>query len=294
MSKQVTLRQRVYAFYEKHENKGKKFTINHFMDEGCKKSTLYDIIDRCERGLSVFTQSGRGRKAKIFNKKSVCKLKRLTNNKCGLSQRKLAKIFNCSQAHVSMTLKHQTDINCFKRTIIPRRTGRQIEEARPKCRYLYIHYGNLDWVIDDESYFTVTHSRINGNRFYYTDDKKNAPASVKYAPKSKFEEKVLVWMAISEKGFSEPFIVESGLAINQEVYREDCLRSRLVPFLKKYHSDGNYIFWPDLATSHYANSVIQFMEGQNIKFVEKVNNPANVPECRPIEDFWSQLKGKVY
>ena len=31
-----------------------------------------------------------------------------------------------------------------------------------------------------------------------------------------------------------------------------------------------------------------------INHVDKANNPANLPECRPIEDFWSILKGKVY
>ena len=29
-------------------------------------------------------------------------------------------------------------------------------------------------------------------------------------------------------------------------------------------------------------------------FVEKADNPANLPECRTIENFWSILKGLVY
>jgi len=31
-----------------------------------------------------------------------------------------------------------------------------------------------------------------------------------------------------------------------------------------------------------------------IDFVEKYENPANLPECRPIENFWSIIRGKVY
>ena len=31
-----------------------------------------------------------------------------------------------------------------------------------------------------------------------------------------------------------------------------------------------------------------------IHHVDKVDNPANLPEVRPIEDFWSILKAKVY
>ena len=67
-----------------------------------------------------------------------------------------------------------------------------------------------------------------------------------------------------------------------------------MPFINMYHSDDKYLFWPDLASSHYANSVINFFEEKKLKLVAKKDNPANVPECRPIEDFWSILKGIVY
>ena len=33
---------------------------------------------------------------------------------------------------------------------------------------------------------------------------------------------------------------------------------------------------------------------KKINFVEKEDNPQNVPECRPIKDFWAILKAKVY
>ena len=49
-----------------------------------------------------------------------------------------------------------------------------------------------------------------------------------------------------------------------------------------------------MPSSHYANSVVNYLNDQNIKFVAKHENPANVTEVRPIEDFWSILKGKVY
>ena len=64
------------------------------------------------------------------------------------------------------------------------------------------------------------------------------------------------------------------------------LIKRLVPFIKKYHSDGKYVFWPDLASPRYAYSVTDWLEEQNMPFVPKHMNPANLPEARPIEDFW--------
>ena len=37
-----------------------------------------------------------------------------------------------------------------------------------------------------------------------------------------------------------------------------------------------------------------FLDSEKIKYVEKLENPANVPEARPIEDFWADLKRQVY
>ena len=77
-------------------------------------------------------------------------------------------------------------------------------------------------------------------------------------------------------------------------HRDEYLSARLLPFINKYHSDKNFIFWPDLASSHYAETSLDFMIENSIDHVDKMDNPANLPEARPIEDFWSILKGKVY
>jgi hypothetical protein len=64
--------------------------------------------------------------------------------------------------------------------------------------------------------------------------------------------------------------------------------------IKEYYQDGNYVFWPDLASSHYANKAQNYLVEKNIRYVAKEVNPANVPKVRPIEDFWGNLKAKVY
>ena len=93
---------------------------------------------------------------------------------------------------------------------------------------------------------------------------------------------------MSSRGISEPFIMANGNAVDQFIYR--CLAPRLLPFIKTNHSDVNYIFWPDQAGSHYAEHSLENL----IHHVDKVDKPANLSEVRPIEDFWSLLKAKVY
>ena len=79
------------------------------------------------------------------------------------------------------------------------------------------------------------------------------------------------------------------MAVNKTLYMK-ALRMRLVPFIEKYYKNGDYLFWSDLASSHYADDVISFLEAKNINFVPTVRNPPNVPDARPIEDFWAILK----
>jgi glutamine cyclotransferase len=68
----------------------------------------------------------------------------------------------------------------------------------------------------------------------------------------------------------------------------------LLPFISKYHSENNKVFWPDKASSHYATKTIDFLRANNVKYVDKYRNLTNVPQCRPIEDLFGYLSGKVY
>ena len=65
-------------------------------------------------------------------------------------------------------------------------------------------------------------------------------------------------------------------------------------FIRQYYEDNNYIFWPDQARAHYAKSVFNYLNENNVNFVRKNDNPVNVPECRPIENFWAILKQQVH
>ena len=110
---------------------------------------------------------------------------------------------------------------------------------------------------------------------------------VKFKSTAKFEKKLLLWIGFSNKGISSPIFGEIDFAINQEVYKNDFIKNKLIPFIE-------CIFWSVLALSHYAKSVQNCMNEKKINFVKRENNLANVPECRPIEEFWNALKGKVH
>uniref|UniRef100_A0A914CDC6 Transposase n=1 Tax=Acrobeloides nanus TaxID=290746 RepID=A0A914CDC6_9BILA len=185
------------------------------------------------------------------------------------------------------------NIKARKKKRIPQRTAKQISDAKRLCSRLYWKFSKRCWIIDDESYFTLTHSTINGNNTFYTSNIGDTPPSVKFSTKKKFEAKVLVWLAIGPNGVSQSLIKPSGLAINGPVYLKECVQERLIPYIQANY-DENYVFWPDKASLHYANNVLNHLRQKNIHFVEKDDNPSNLPEAPSIEDFWDILKGKVY
>lgn len=293
LSKEDTLRKRVYNFYFQNRDKGKTFTVNHFLAEKIPKRTIYSIIERLELGLGWQRKSGSGPKAVKMNKKHVKDLCKMFNNKCGLSQRRAARKYNCSQQYISKTLATKTKISNYKRTRIPLRTPEHIDDAKKKCGRLYRKFGNFYFVMDDESYFTKSNSVVTSNSIYYTTDKRTTPTNVKFYPKAKYEEKIGVYLCISAKGVSKPAFFKSGNAINRYKYME-FIKDRVIPFIKKHHKNDQVIFWPDKASSHYSNEVIDYMKSQNLNFVDKEDNPTNVPEARPVEDFWRDLKQAVY
>ncbi len=156
------------------------------------------------------------------------------------------------------------------------------------------NYASLDFVLDDEKYFTLSAPQMPGNESFYSSDPSSAPPSIKLKFKKKFEPKVMLYIAISPRGISKPYFQKGGLAVNQKIYEEECLKKKLIPFIKKCHSDGKYVFWPDKASSHYAKKTIEFLNKESIPFVPKDHNPTNLPQCRPIEDFFGHLASIVY
>ena len=64
-----------------------------------------------------------------------------------------------------------------------------------------------------------------------------------------------------------------------------------MPFIEEHYRSNPFVFWPDLATAHYAKSEQDYLKQPKVTFVLKEDNPAIIPEVRLIEDFWSYFKG---
>ncbi len=82
---------------------------------------------------------------------------------------------------------------------------------------------NNDVVMDDEKYFKLSNYYVPGNNKYYSENKTQAPLSIKYKKKVKFEPQVLVWVVMSSRGLSEIYVHTSKISVDQNIYIKNCL-----------------------------------------------------------------------
>ena len=109
---------------------------------------------------------------------------------------------------------------------------------------------NQTIMIDDECYFSLENQNWC-DKYYYEENGSKLTNSSKFVQKSKYTDKIIMWLAISEKGKSTPVFFKANTAINSKIYMNKCL-PKLASFINRYHNCDDVLFWPDLASSHYS------------------------------------------
>ena len=147
-------------------------------------------------------KKGSGRVTKKVNRKIIKAIKRKFNHRHGCSQSKVASEFNISQQYVSkilkyhlwkpkMILKESSDIKCYKKYKRSLMIAEQKKSLRPKCKQLVEKYRGYKFIIDDESYFTLSNTTLPGNDRFYSNNIQMKPDHVKYKYQAKYESKVM-------------------------------------------------------------------------------------------------------
>jgi transposase len=271
-----------------------KNTVNHFESQGIPRRSVYNIIKKYTTHLTTQFLPKSGRPSKISDKQLKALVKAV-DNKTGVSLRRLGRRFGVHYSTISRVLRSRTSVRVLKRKSAPRYSNAD-QENRARTNSLKVYRllkPNVDLIMDDEKYFTLTGDVVS-NRCYYTSDRSTAPPDVKFKRRMKFEPKLLVWWAISASGKSSVYVHRSKNAVDANTYLHECIKKRLIPFIDTYHNSDLVLFWPDLASSHYSQQVQSFLANHGIKCVKRAQNPPNVPQARPIETVWSLLKQKVY
>ena len=63
-------------FYKIHWNKGKTYTVNHFLAMNVPRRTIYAVLRRCDEGVTLARKAGSGRPAVKMPKHRVQALRK--------------------------------------------------------------------------------------------------------------------------------------------------------------------------------------------------------------------------
>jgi transposase len=183
---------------------------------------------------------------------------------------------------------HKLGIKAYTKKSAAKNTPAQEKKITERLPKLYNKILRKIVVIDDESYVLQDPEETPGRKFFHAKDPAEVKTEEKIKCTSKFPKKFLVWQAMDQFGHvSDPYVHEG--CMNSHIYLKECVIARLIPFIQKHHKIENVVFWPDLATIHYANIVKNEIE-EKVSLVLKEQNPPNVPQLRPIEKFWAECK----
>jgi transposase len=283
---------RVATFYKKNGSNSSS-TYQHFMAEGICKSTITRTLTRLRKTGNPITRSPTGRPMKKANMKAMSKIKKLLNAKPSISLRKGCSKVKIPKSTYIRIVKKKLGLKTYKKQTVPKYINNQKSRAKKGCAKIYRNLcgknANDVLIIDDETYVFQDSEQIKSQKYYRCKSKNDVPNEERFKTKQKFPKKYMVWQAIDSNGLvSDPFIFEGTMT--SEIYLEHCLKKILIPFIHKNYPENNVLFWPDLASAHYGDICISYLEEQNVKFVKKEDNPPNMPQARPIERFWSICK----
>jgi hypothetical protein len=283
----------VVHFYENYANKNLKITCNYFVQQGKFRQSISRIISRYKKTGTAEFKKKLGRKPKIMTKKVIEKVKKNLESDPELTDKEGAKKAKLKLSTYRHIRKKKLGIKTYVKEVAPIYVKDQEKRAKKSCRKLYRKSlpkgGNKVFLIDDETYVPFDYKQVPGKQYIRCKDKSIVPDNIRFKGKAKFPKKYMIWQCIDSDGnISDPFI--SVGTMNSKTYLNECLKKILMPFIDKHHNRDQVLLWMDLATCHYSNQVIEWLNENNIEYVEKTQNAPNVPQVRPIEKFWSLCK----
>lgn len=254
--------------------------------------TVSRVIKRFNETLTIDRAPGGGRPSGPADPKITLKVLRSIKNNPGLSDRDRARKCTTSRENVRR-IRSRASLKSYKAIKQPNRTIKQNLVAKKRSRILYTKvltkFGGCV-VMDDETYLKMDFNQIPGNKYYVSKIRGNVPNKFKFVLQDKFAKKLLIWQGICSCGLKSRAYIAVG-NMNKSVYISECLQKRLKPFIRSHGCDC--IFFPDLASCHYANDTLGWYKANGIGFIEKYMNPPNCPQLRPIEKYWAIMKHKL-
>ena len=212
-------------------------------------------------------------------------MKRLVNHQTGISLRIIDQKFNVHRRIFQRELKDM-GMHYRKNKRLLAIQKNKLKKLQTVLDAYIAHYWKM--IIDDEKYLTLTNESISTNRGFYVSDSSVTPSEVKF---KRTHQKSWLEQLCPKKAPQKLSVAKETQAINEITYLKQYIKDRLTPFINRYHNIEQVLFWPDLASSHYAAMMTKSFDEQNNNFVsrEKIHRHVLL-----IITIWQILEETVY
>ena len=129
---------------------------------------------------------------------------------------------------ISRNLRRRTSIVLGKCPNAPKMDNEQ-QQVRVRKNYGKLYQkllNDCDLIMDDKKYFKLAGNDIFLNLCFYSTDSAAVRPKVNFQCETKFEPKMMIWIAISSKSISDIYVHKSKPAVNQEAYLKECIDKR--------------------------------------------------------------------
>lgn len=220
------------------------------------RSTVQRVLVRFKKEASVSRKRGTGRKKGSGDKKLQKEVIKQFKRNPNISVRDVANKLATSSTTVHR-IKSRAGLKTFKVQKAANRSDEQEIRAKTRARKLYeqflTKYSCI--VMDDETYCKADFQQLPGQEFYVASDKGQVEERYKIRKISKFPKKYLIWQAICSCGLKSSEFVTTG-SINTEIYLNECIKKRLLPFLALHNARKQLNFIIKIQLILYPNTLI--------------------------------------
>ena len=149
----------------------KSAIVAHFQAEGFSRRTIYATINRLQAGQPIKDKKRTGRPSS-WNASRASKLKRLVNNRTGISQRGLGRQFSVNHSTISRQLARMS-ISYRKREKTAKYSAVQQQKSQQLAGQLAnnLYRSRCSVILDDEKYFRFSGHNMPCNVGYYSSNK---------------------------------------------------------------------------------------------------------------------------
>jgi len=254
-----------------------KFDIN--------RRTVYKIKALYDETGGFKKRENGGRKRSVLTESNLAKIKDEATSNPTIPMKELAKHLSMSTMSISRGIKELggKSLAISKRPLL---TDAMKEKHLERAKVLLnkLKKGKEGVIIfSDEKNFCLDKFSNRRNSRYL--DFGNTPDSVKYCPKTKKPQSVMVLGVVGSDGkVCPPIFIPEGLRVNTEVYLR-LLIDHVIPWIKANYQEGEYTFQQDSAPAHGSKKTQQFLS-EEVRFWSKKIWPPNSPDINLLDYYW--------